>query len=239
MPRIGTLLFYTLAALSLLSLIVTSASWKFTCSPPGYAFDLVHWNGNETGFLEYGLSFASQQGELSLDWIHQRGGVAPDHHVNESLPFAPSQFPPNGIDMPGVGDSWCENAGPPGKWNLVSSAWTGVRYRGDEYEDIGDPLIDTTWGLKIDTEKASFTSENYNGAAWSWCTWHKFAAPHCLIAAILGLPFFAWLPTQFRRYVRRPHPLGSCESCGYDLRATPMRCPECGTLAALGSEIRL
>ena len=53
--------------------------------------------------------------------------------------------------------------------------------------------------------------------------------PHWAIALLLGLPV-AWWAIQFRRRgVReRRKSAGLCPACGYDLRATPQRCPECG-----------
>lgn len=74
----------------------------------------------------------------------------------------------------------------------------------------------------------------------SWTSWTGFA-----LARIRQTGFSAWdirvpywLPLLLSAiapilWYRRRHryPRGACQQCGYDLRASPDRCPECGTIA--------
>ncbi len=57
----------------------------------------------------------------------------------------------------------------------------------------------------------------------------KLLVPHWLIAMVAGMIFLLAIQPDWRRHRRRAK--GLCPACGYDLRASPDRCPECGWMS--------
>jgi hypothetical protein len=74
----------------------------------------------------------------------------------------------------------------------------------------------------------------YSGVGTSgWLEVGPYLAwPSWLQAAVLAIAPILWLRRQ-QRLAARPRP-GCCLNCGYDLRATPERCPECGRMVHPG-----
>ena len=56
-----------------------------------------------------------------------------------------------------------------------------------------------------------------HGVKWTYPLW-----PALILTTLLPI----WSLTKT---VRHRHRKGQCAKCGYDMRATPTRCPECGT----------
>jgi hypothetical protein len=86
-------------------------------------------------------------------------------------------------------------------------------------------------GRKLD--HWSFPPEGFRAARFDWTTHAGMRERAWVLGTALWLPTlaFAVLPwIALVRYIRRRRAkaLGLCPACGYDLRATPSRCPECG-----------
>src|SRR5439155_769466 len=99
------------------------------------------------------------------------------------------------------------------------------------------PLIWVSWrflGWWFYCERLAYfeTEQKFHwGPVWHWMleipTWA------CILVTAL-LPSL-WTARLARRRWKGRRTSRVCASCGYDLRATPGRCPECGTAAPVGT----
>lgn len=87
----------------------------------------------------------------------------------------------------------------------------------------GDGIL-RRWGFRHDADPTP-TAFAYSGVAGYYREWD---APFWSLCLFFAISPTAWLLAARRR--KKAIREGLCTKCGYDLRATPERCPECGAV---------
>jgi len=104
--------------------------------------------------------------------------------------------------------------------------WSYFRY-GAGHDGWEAPPAESIWNrLGFAAWETGWSSSFADSHARVW------AAPAWLLTVILALLPAAWGWGAYRQ--RRRKQTGRCIACGYDLRASPDRCPECGNVVGVG-----
>ena len=144
-------------------------------------------------------------------WVRQAGEVG---HVIRSDRGALIYRRCSDLDY-ADGHGWRWESGEPELVPPASGGWAGRLGFGSDH---GEEFVALAGAVP---DGASFSPLVIRVSQWWMPHW-------ALVAAAAVLPLLA-VGRVLRRVHRRP---GLCRSCGYDLRATPGRCPECGTAPA-------
>jgi hypothetical protein len=215
MKRIFRMIAWFIIALSLVFSVALVALWVRGYWASDYWTLAYTWEvptGGDLG-LEWDERSAhvwSRRGRFLFQWSNASGGQ-PDFLLSEDGEERVEVYRPTGW-------SFGTSHGPRSRSPLSGPAW---------------PAWQNAWGLGWYPESGS--TDHWTEQSWS------LILPDWLLVLLCILPGLSlglgprWLRARHQRRCRR---LGLCPTCSYDLRASPERCPECGTTRTPGISIQ-
>jgi hypothetical protein len=124
-----------------------------------------------------------------------------------------------------TGETWPAEYVEPAGW--VVEAWpTPDRTNGSLWQEL-PPGLRGRMGFHARRDRLATLTTAFGTVLHR--TGNHAYVPHWFLVGVLALLPAAAVRRAARR--RRRSALGHCRPCGYDLRATPGRCPECGAAA--------
>jgi hypothetical protein len=206
MRRLARRLFPLCLVVSLLLCVAACVLWASSLTTPGR---IGHrWTQNHADAS--GGTLLTTFGFVSVP----RGiGV----HLNRTL-FSPGSQPPP--DPAGIGpyQFFQADGGPVRTENTYGTYASHLG--GGELKALG--LRAFVW-----REGPLYITSDYGWSTFGeWSIMRGVVVPHWMCVTVTAVPAAWWLVRR-RRLWRRARE-NRCLSCGYDLRATPARCPECG-----------
>lgn len=137
------------------------------------------------------------------------------------------------------GSDWIMFTSSYGRLGVSVSEWSKNRVAGPHWKDQpGGAAFRKRFPAMRDSRLFGFWyyagpsfGTDVNGIVWMTGSNWGFSIPHWFIALLCGIVPMRWLLIQLQRLrASRIAGQGTCINCGYDLRATPDRCPECGKI---------
>lgn len=169
-------------------------------------FELYHSRSDEKGNFQSAIRFSHAEG----DSISARTTVYPIHRQWWVFTYdaTPPPPPPTPRQIREARDTIAA-------WDKVRQEHLTVPARREEVDLLRDRAREANWVLA-----------NHRSSHWQLV----FPAWMAAIATAMLPAFWIALMLRRRRGAQRMR-RGLCSRCGYDLRASTDRCPECGTLA--------
>jgi hypothetical protein len=93
------------------------------------------------------------------------------------------------------------------------------------------PLSHDPAGATVSWGGFAYRPEKRHGYVPGWP--RSWRVPYWFLVGVTAIPPALWTARAWKRRRRRGD--GMCPTCGYDLRASPERCPECGAVPSAHS----